>query len=246
MITLCTDYGSSFYTGQVKAAIAAIAPNVPVVDAIDDLPKYQVQASAYLLSALVPYLPHECIVLGVVDPGVGGNRAPVCFKYGSRWFVGPDNGLFSLIVRERAQQVKIFEVPIDNPLEISTTFHGRDVFGPAAARLAAGKLNIPNMPIENSTTVKRAKAWPECIEQVIYIDLFGNAMTGIKADKVDDSCVLTIADNEFARAAKFSDVKTGTGFWYANSIGLVEIAVNKGSAAQMFALDIGSKVALKY
>ena len=242
MIIICTDYGSSIYTGQVIAKITSIAPQIPVINAIDDLPVFDAKASAYLLNALVRNLPETCIIVAVVDPSVGGERAPICFKHGSRWFLGPDNGLFSRIVRHT--NVDIFCIDPGRCAGLSPTFHGRDLFGPAAAALSLDKNSLSKTKFKNSATVKFAQQWPDDLNEIIYIDSFGNGMSGISADSLCRESVLRVNGVEFKQAEKFCDVTLGDRFWYENSLGLVEVALNQDSAASKFGLLIGTPVSI--
>ncbi len=242
MIALCTDFGSSLYTGQVAAKISAISPQTPFINLIDDLPAFNISASAYLLNALVAHLPENCIIIAVVDPGVGGAHAPICFKYHSRWFLGPDNGLFSRILIDTTGQVDIFKLLPSVAEHVSTTFHGRDVFAPAAATLANHENDLPVANFRNSETEKRANEWCRDLPELIYFDHFGSGFTGISKPSIDRSATISIGDRNFSSADKFSDVRFNQGFWYYNSIGLLEIAVNQGSAKRNFGLEIGMSV----
>src|SRR5438874_10801160 len=136
IIVLFTDFGlEGPYTGQVKAVLHQIAPGVPVVDLFADLPAAKPQPAAYLLAVYGAWFPPGTIILAVVDPGVGGERAAVVVEADSRWYVGPDNGLFELVTR-RADRPRIWEISA-RPEAISASFHGRDQFGPIAALLAS-------------------------------------------------------------------------------------------------------------
>ncbi len=242
MIVLCTDYGNSLYSGQVAAKIASISPQTTVIDLIDSLPAFNPQAAAYLLSALVSHLPTACIVLAVVDPGVGGERAPICFRHKSRWFLGPDNGLFSRILCSIETNVDIYRLlyPSDGP--VSTTFHGRDVFAPAAASLANHERDLQVSEFRHSATEKPANEWHLDLAELIYFDHFGNAFTGIGAESMEPTDLVRAGNMDFSSARKFSDVEKGASFWYGNSIGLVELAVNQGSAKDTYNLEIGMPV----
>lgn len=242
MIIICTDYGSSIYTGQVIAKITSIAPKIPVINAIDDLPVFNAKASAYLLNALVRNLPETCIIVAVVDPSVGGKRAPICFKHGSRWFIGPDNGLFSRIVRNA--DALIFRIDLDKCAGLSPTFHGRDLFGPAAAALSLDESSLSKTKLKNSATVKLAQRWPDNLNEIIYIDSFGNGMSGISAESLCQESVLRVNGVEFKRTEKFCDVAPGDRFWYENSLGLAEVALNQDSAASKFGLLIGTPISI--
>ena len=139
MIVMFTDFGvAGPYAGQMKAALAAVAPAVSAIDLMHDAPVFRPKASAYLLAALVRPLPAGTVVLGVVDPGVGSpGRRPVAARAGGRWFVGPDNGLFA-IAAQHAGGGEWWEIDW-RPERLSNTFHGRDLFAPVAARLALGE-----------------------------------------------------------------------------------------------------------
>src|SRR5262249_35613023 len=138
MIVLFTDFGlTGPYTGQVKAVLQREAPGVPVVDLFADAPTANPRAAAYLLAAYSAWFDAGTIFLCVVDPGVGGARAPVIVEADGRFFVGPGNGL-SEIVRRRARQARVFEITWQPP-DLSATFHGRDLFAPVAARLGRGE-----------------------------------------------------------------------------------------------------------
>ena len=244
MIFLCTDYRSSIYTGQVIARIASLSPQAQTVDLIDDLPAFYPKAGAYLLSAIVSYLPAQSVIVAVVDPGVGSDRAPICFKLGTRWFMGPDNGLLARIIGSTLSQVTVYQIDTDSLGECSTTFHGRDVFGPAAAYLHSQEDTLNKFQIDCSITQKLALQWPENLYEIVYIDGYGNGMTGISADSVDPASVIRLNGQDIYHAQKFADVSPDQGFWYKNSMGLLEIAINQGNAKSQYQFDVGSPVSL--
>ena len=132
MIVLCTDFGlEGPYTGQVKAVLARAAPAVPVIDLFADLPPFRPQAAAYLLAAYGLVLVAGDVIVAVVDPGVGGARAALALEADGRWYVGPDNGIFELVLR-RAHAARSWRIDW-RPTALSATFHGRDLFAPVAA-----------------------------------------------------------------------------------------------------------------
>src|SRR6201982_3081274 len=129
IIALFTDFGlEGPYTGQGKIVLHQIAPGVPVVDLFADLPAAKPQPAAYLLAAYGEWFSPGTVILAVVDPGVGGERAAVVVEADSRWYVGPDNGLLELVTR-RAGRTRSWEISV-RPEEISASFHGRDLFVP--------------------------------------------------------------------------------------------------------------------
>lgn len=237
MIVLYTDFGvGDPYVGQMHAVLARVAPNTPVVDLLHAVPNFDIRAAAYLLPALAAEFPEGAVFVGVVDPGVGGERLPVMLHADRRWYVGPDNGLFHIVTRRAAcSETRIVEW---RPPRLSASFHGRDLFAPVAAQLARGDLPA-SAPAELTPP---EGDWPDDLPAVIYIDHYGNAMTGLRAAYVDRKAVLAAAGRQLRHGAVFSAVTPGMPFWYENSIGLVEIAVNRGSAARTLELHVGDRV----
>lgn len=240
MIALCTDFGlAGPYTGQVKAVLHQIAPGIPVIDLFADLPAADPRPAAYLLAAYGPWFPPGTVLLAVVDPGVGSTRAAVVVEADGRLYVGPDNGLFELVLR-RAGEVRTSEI-VWRPQMLSASFHGRDLFAPVAAQLAAG--GLPSDALR-STAIGRFPEWPDDLPQIVYIDAYGNAMTGLRAAAVPRRARLGTGPHRLERARTFSDVPQSAAFWYENSNGLAEIAVNAGSAASALGLSLGTPVAI--
>ena len=235
MLILFTDFGfRGPYVGEMKIVIESLAPGLPVIDLMHDAPCFNPRASAYLLAAMLEDLPEKCVVCGVVDPGVGSERPPVVYRCDQRWFVGPGNGLFEIAAR-RSRSCGRWRIRTDYEPP-SASFHGRDIFAPIAARLALGD-SVELAALDSDEGVA---GWPDDLTEVIYIDAFGNAMTGIRAERVDAGSSLAIMGRPLFRARTFSDLPSGVPFWYVNSLGLVEIAVNQGSAAEQLGLEIGT------
>jgi len=237
-IVLFTDFGSQdLYVGQVKAVLARDAPGVPQVDLLNDVPAYKVRAGAHLLASLVPECPQGSVFLSVVDPSVGGARAPVVVRADGYRFVGPDNGLLSVFAT-RAAHVEVFRI-VWTPERLSPSFHGRDLFAPVAARIAAESLPRGWLrPVKGLSVDFGA----EDLAEIIYVDHYGNAMTGLRAGRVPRGGKLVVNGEPVSRARVFSDVQEGQALWYENSQGLVEIAVNRGSAAEKLNLEQGTEV----
>lgn len=235
---LFTDFGiEGPYIGQMKSVLIQQASDSPVIDLFSNVPSYDPRATAYLLAAYAGEFPSNSVFLCVVDPGVGGSRRPVVVQVDGRWFVGPDNGIFNMIAR-RGSKVKWWEI-MWRPDRLSSTFHGRDLFAPIAARLASGNLargDLHELPLPADSQ------WPDDYAGIIYIDHFGNAMTGIRASSLDKSSCIRINDHDLSYAGTFSDVADGDAFWYGNANGLVEIAVNQGRADQLMQIKVGDAV----
>ncbi len=239
MICLYTDFGlAGPYVGQLQAVLADAAPGVPVVNLMADAPSFSPRAAAYLLPALTPPLPDGAVLLCVVDPGVGTNRGGVVARFDGRWYVGPDNGLLTIAAR-RASQVQWWHITWI-PEQLSATFHGRDWFAPVAGMLARGE-GVPGEPIEAPAVT--CPEWPDDLAEVIYLDHYGNAFTGLRGGQIDPAAELLVAGHRLHGCRTFADAKIGECFWFVNAHGLVEIAANRTSATQRLGLHPGIAVA---
>jgi len=242
-IYLFTDFRyDGPYVGQMHGAVLNADPKARVVDLMHDAPLCDPKHSAYLLAAAIRDLPLDATIVCVVDPGVGGDRDPLLIEADERRLIGPDNGLMEIAMRQASRSAKF--VLEWRPEILSASFHGRDLFAPAAALWAAGHqpASTPAIPFAES---RPGSDWPDDLAQVIYVDGFGNAMTGIRAESLRDPARVTLPDGSSpTRARTFSDVPRNFGFWYENSLGLVEIAVNGDSAARKYDLTIGSPIEL--
>jgi S-adenosyl-L-methionine hydrolase (adenosine-forming) len=239
MLVLFTDFGATGpYVGQVKAVLAREAPSVPVIDLLHDAPAMNARASAYLLAALAPSIKGEAVFAAVVDPGVGTSRRALALKADGRWFVGPDNGLLD-IVALRAKSAEWWDIQW-RPEQLSATFHGRDLFAPVAARLARGEA-VPGARCESPLA---ARNWPADLDEVVYLDPYGNAATGLRAKIVGPEVVLRANDRCFQPVTTFGDAPAGTAVWYENSNAHAELAISEGSAAGSCRLALGTKVSV--
>jgi len=236
-----TDFGvEGPYLGLMEAAIGSACASARVVNLMCDAPRNDPRRSAYLLAALEPWLPPAAIVVAVVDPGVGSERGMLALQAGGRWFLGPDNGLLSRVGRGDGDR-RLWALHPEPAAHLSASFHGRDVFAPAAAMLACG--NVPRLKSLQQTAMV-GEDWPDALSEVIYIDHFGNAMTGVFSAGMPPSGALVVHGTKIARVRTFSDVAPGEPLCYENSLGLMELAVNGGSAAEALGLRIGSPVEL--
>jgi S-adenosylmethionine hydrolase len=246
MIALFTDFGLyGPYTGQMKAVLHRTAPAVPVIDLFADAPSRNPKSSAYLLAAYALWFPAGTVLLSVVDPGVGGARAPVIVEADGRWYVGPENGLFEIAMR-RAEAagtaVRSWEIEWRPDMPLSASFHGRDLFAPVAARLACGGA-APALGRLRPPGAGRQPDWPDDLPEIVYVDHYGNAMTGLRARTLaPETAFETAAGRRLVRARTFSEVPPGEAFWYENSNGLAEIAVNGGRADTALGIGIGGPV----
>lgn len=235
MILLFTDFGvQGPYVGQMHATLNELAPATSVIDLMHDAPAFNPHASSYLLASLAPRFAIGSVCIAVVDPGVGSQRRAVAVRADQRWFVGPDNGLFA-VLPQLFEQIEYYEITW-RPEHPSHSFHGRDIFAPVGAAIISGAVSgmlsrIPAIP-----------ASPPDLAEVIYIDGFGNAMTGLPADSLSPSEGLIVNGQGFRPANTFSDHPAGTAIWYTNSNGLIELSITNGNAADTCHLSIGDKV----
>jgi S-adenosyl-L-methionine hydrolase (adenosine-forming) len=263
-IVFLSDYGlEDEFAGVCRAVLARISPASPVVDLTHSIPPHDVFRGALVLSRAIRYLPSDAVVLAVVDPGVGTGRRPVAIrtKDRERLLVGPDNGLLSLAWAEDGGVSKA--VTIESPdvvLEpISATFHGRDVFAPAAAHLASGlALESVGPPVDPSSLVSLKVTDPElgpagidC--EVLGVDRFGNVQLSARAEHLtaaglDRALMLQVVCRGRGavarRAFTFGDVIPGELAVIVDSGGWVAVVVNRGSAAEALGLAVGDPVTL--
>lgn len=241
LLALFSDFGvGGPYVGQVMAVWAVAAPAIPRIELFSGVPAYDVEAGAHLLHAYSRTLPAGSVIEAVVDPGVGGPRAAVVVHADGLWFCGPDNGLLGVVVL-RAQSCAAWRVEW-RPATLSQTFHGRDLFGPIAAHIACH--GAPSPPSAATDPLKLAGDLSETAARVILVDGFGNLVTGIPASAIDRQARLEIAGSRLGFAPRFGEAAPGAAFWYGNANGLVEIAVNRGSAAANFAAQVGTRVSI--
>jgi S-adenosylmethionine hydrolase len=240
VIVLFTDFGSNdLYVGQVEAVLERYAPGVRVIHLLHDAPAFNVKASAHLLAALGQKIPRGHVFVGVVDPEVGSDRAAVVLRADGSWFIGPDNGLFSVLAG-RAASRSCWEIT-GVPARLAPSFHGRDLFAPIAAAVATDDFPNSNVRATSGLQVNFESA---DLAEVIYVDHYGNVFTGVRAAEISDDALVCAGGREIRHARVFSAVDPGVAVWYQNSVGLVEIAVNQGSAARLLGLAVGDPVRL--
>jgi S-adenosylmethionine hydrolase len=239
MILLLTDFTlRGPYVGEMLAVLAREAPGLPSLSLMSDLPPWSPRAAAYLVDALRARQPAGSVLVVVVDPGVGTrSRRPVWLEAQGQILVGPDNGLFEVVLR-RAPPVRMHEI-LWRPRRLSASFHGRDLFAPVAARLATG------VAVAGRRIRRRGRwsgGWPEDLDEVIYVDGFGNCMTGRRACTMPRDARISVDGRPLAHARTFGAVAPGEAFWYENSLGLVELSVNQGRADAVLGLAVGTAV----
>jgi S-adenosylmethionine hydrolase len=239
VICLFTDFGAGdVYVGQVEAVLDRLAPGVRVIHLLHEAPPFNVRASAHLLAALLTRIPDGQVVIGVVDPGVGTDREAVALRADANWYVGPDNGLFS-VVAARAGRREVWRIR-GVPSGASRSFHGRDIFASIAAAIACNEFPNDRLMRIDALAVQLGHA---DLAEIIYIDHYGNAWTGLRAEALPRDRKVLVAGRELRYDPVFGEAPPGAGFWYENSSGLVEIAINQGSAKKALGVSIGMPIA---
>lgn len=249
IVTLLTDFGTADgYVAEVKGVLLSEAPGVTVVDASHDLPAHDVEAARLALARYWRRFPRGTVHLAVVDPGVGSARAALAVESDGRFLVGPDNGVLSpALLLAGARAVRLAVGPRAAP-----TFHGRDVFAPAAARLALGAgldtLGEPAAaPVVRRTPEARRLADGSVEGYVIAVDRFGNAVTNLLAGPASTrpGATLEVAGRAVPVRRVYADAERGEVVALAGSNGLLEVAVRDGSAARGLGITRGARVVLR-
>ncbi len=262
VVALLTDYGTQdHYVGAVKGALLAAEPDVRVIDIAHDLPPHDVEAAAFALDASHRAFPAGSVFLAIVDPGVGSERRALALAAGGYHFVGPDNGLFSMVLAEHADAV-VHEITNAGLFrhEVSPTFHGRDIFAPVAARLAGG-MPLGEVGPSVADPVLFALPGSEAVGKdtweapVLHIDRFGNLVTAFSALDLDEILSGVGGDpNEVTVVAEgivmplvrtFADVAEGEPCAFLGSSRKLEIAVNRGNASRVLGAGRGAPVRIK-
>ncbi len=256
-IVFLTDYGlGGEFVGVCHGVIARIAAGARVIDLTHAVPRQDVLLGAVTLARAVRFMPEDAVYLAVVDPGVGSERRPVVVEASSgALLVGPDNGLLSMAWEALGGAARAVEIASDDVLlhPVSRTFHGRDVFAPAAANLAAGLALEALGPTIDPASLRQVDlpgpmVTPGAIgARVVGIDGFGNVQLNVLPEDLDAAGLrgpLSLGRWTIARAATFADVPRGTLAAIVDSQGFLALAVNHGSAARMLGLEPGVTVRL--
>lgn len=235
-IVFFTDYGyNGPYVGLLHAVVRRELPQVPIIDLQHDLPPFRPRGAGLLLAAQQRWLPPGSIVVAVVDPGVGTQRDGLIVRFQGHCLVAPDNGLIAPFLGE-ADAVSVIDW---KPQGLPATFHGRDWFVPVALRIANSE-PVDSHPVAPADCV--GFDLMQDLAEVVYVDHFGNLVTGLSGASVDRSMPILVGKHVLHYARTFADVARGTPFWYVNSLGLVELAVNQGDAAALLGLQVGDEV----
>ena len=256
LVALFTDFGPSDpYVAQLKGSIKTIAPSAELLDLSHSNAAFDISTASYLLSKSTRTLPPGSIIIAVVDPGVGSSRAGLAVRtQAGRIYLAPDNGILTeVLAREGLADARTLPIATES---ISSTFHARDLFGPAAARLVnsesfdslgAKAEKILRLPRNTATVMpNQAKG------QVLYIDHYGNILTNIPGSelaklKVGQLLTVTIKGKSLSLPflRTYAEAPADRPFALINSDGEFEIAINQGNAARELGIKVGDPVILK-
>jgi S-adenosylmethionine hydrolase len=248
IVTLLTDFGGSdSYVGEMKGVILSEAPTSILVDVSHGVSPGDIRSAAYILGRTWHRFPTGTIHTVVIDPGVGSTRAALALRAQGHYFTGPDNGVFTPVLKDT--EVEAVTLPI--PEWASPTFHGRDLFAPAAAALANGASLTSLGPAFGGIPQRLAYTVPRyegktVVGEVIYIDRFGTLITNLTTELVPPYAMVEVEDLDLGPLKRtFDDVSNGGLLAYVGSGGAVEIAVRNGSAARRLGVGVGGRVRAK-
>jgi S-adenosylmethionine hydrolase len=255
LITLLTDFGlRDTYVGTMKGVIKGIAPAADLIDLSHDIGPQDIHEGAYALATAFEFFPPGTIHVAVVDPGVGTARQPIAAHIGAWYFVAPNNGLLSYVLAEHPlHQAVVLDNARFHAPKVSRTFHGRDIFAPAAAALANGvpfaQLGSPIKELLSFAVSRPAWSADGLHAHIIYIDRFGNAITDLAETWWKQNSrkfpVVTVKGLRIPKISeKYADVRVGEPVALFGSAGRLEIAVRDGSARHQFDLRVGDPVML--
>ena len=241
LITLLTDFGlADSYVAEVKGVLLSRAPAATLVDITHQVAPGDVRAGQYLLSRAWRQFPKGTVHLGIVDPGVGTSRRALAASADEHLFVAPDNGLLSFLPEPHFVSLKV-------PSEAAPTFHGRDVFAPAAAALASGtpleRLGSPITDANISPLPSPMHDGTAVMGEVLYVDRFGTLISNIPGPEVEPGVRIRVAGTDVGALRRtFGDAERGTLVALVGSGGTVEVAVRDGSAARLLGVGVGAEV----
>ena len=255
VLTLTTDFGQKDgFVGAMKGVILSICPDAVLVDISHEIRPQAVQQAAYVLSSAVAYYPPGAVHLVVVDPGVGSERRPIAVRTARAAYVAPDNGVLGLaLAQDPALQAVHLTDPVYRLPSVSPTFHGRDIFAPAAAHLARGApveemgealpvSDLIELPIP-APAPHPGGGW-RC--DILHVDRFGNLITNFRLQSQQRGLKVSAGERIIERISRtFSDVEPGELVAYGGSSGYLEIAVREASAAQALSLDVGDTILIE-
>jgi S-adenosylmethionine hydrolase len=255
IITLTTDFGTKDgYVGAVKGVIKRINPEVEIVDITHDIKPFDVLGASFVLNNFYRYFPKNTIHLVVVDPGVGGARNPLLIKSENFFFVGPDNGVFSLIYQnERITEIIVLSNKKYFLAKLSATFHARDVYAPVTAYVSLGvdirEFGTPAKECSKLIIPQPNLTTKNLVGEIIHVDNFGNLITNIGTELLDNKRItkIIVGKIEIARLAQsYFDIPTKELGAVMGSSGFLEIATNQGNAQELSKGKISTPVRVTF
>ena len=255
ILTLTTDFGlSDHFVGTMKGVILNICPTAQIVDVSHEITPFEIAEGAYVIAQAYRYFPKKTVHVVVVDPGVGTSRRPILMEAAGQYFIAPDNGVLSMIYSREKHKVRLISNQKYFLETVSRTFHGRDIFAPVGAHVAAGVLpSRIGKPIDNyllpsfekpQRTGKRT--WTGAI---LKIDHFGNFITNFLAEDFKEleqrGFTMTIGPQQVDVLARtYAETGPGELFVIAGSSGYLEVSISHGSAAKATGCGPGAPVEL--
>ena len=253
VVTLLTDFGESDgYAGALKGSVLSVCPDAQLVDLTHAIAPGDVAAGARALSQAAPYYPAGSVHVAVVDPGVGSARRALAAELDTQRYVAPDNGLLTGVL-EAAEAARVVELTRPELWRAppSPVFHGRDIFGPIAGHLAAGKrLDEVGAPVDTDSLVRLQEPPPRSSEaalagEVVAVDHFGNLVTNLRVGPEHLTYQVEVADRTLPLSRTYSDVDESQLVALIGSTGRVEIACNRGRADRLLGEGQGLVVVLR-
>ena len=257
IITLTPDFGlKDPYVAEIKAVVLDVCKAATIVDVSHEIEKFNIRMGAYVLASASPYFPKGTIHIAVVDPGVGTKRKPILIQTKHACFVGPDNGMLTLAARNQGIE-HVYEITNQNLMlpKISGTFHGRDVFAPAAAHLANGTPPTDFGPqthkIVTPDFTRVIKKKNMLIGEVLYIDSFGNIITNIDQKQLESIEIKKTVSVKLGKTRlnlklcrSYAEARAQKSLAIIGSQNFLEIVINQGNASKAFNANVGEKVVL--
>lgn len=253
VITLTTDFGSADgYVGEVKGVLATRAPGAALIDVAHEVAPGDVRGAAWILRRIWTRFPAGTIHLAIVDPGVGSDRRAIVARAADRWFVGPDNGLITLVDRAHPVREARRIRPESGERPLSDTFHGRDVFAPAAAHLAAGMSpdeigpSVEPSRLERLDIPQPERDGPLLRGHVLHVDRFGNLITTVPNDWLPEAAEAEIAGVRIPGvSASYDAVEPGHLLLTRGSGGTLEISVRDGRASERLGVHRDAEIVVR-
>ncbi|HDQ05981.1 MAG TPA: hypothetical protein ENN36_04575 [Candidatus Bathyarchaeota archaeon] len=254
IISLLSDFGNKDpYVAEMKAVILSISLQARIIDITHEIEKFNIRMGAYVLASAAPYFPPNTVHVAVVDPGVGTKRRPIIVETRRSLYVGPDNGLL-MLAAHKEQITNVYQIanPEYTLSDVSTTFHGRDIFAPAAAHLAQGKEPSDFGPaIHDYVSPEFAKPQTrdgELQGEILCIDHFGNIISNITSEDLEktgfnkgDSLLVRLGNKTLTLqfCSAYGEVQSGAPLALIGGSNFLEVAVNQGSASAVFKAKLG-------